>query len=471
MHKIEREHREYVANRAMWKRYRDLYAGGERFRQAAGEYLLARNREPMAVYTERLSRAFYENYIGSIIDWFAATLFRREPVLEMEGENETGRRFFNRLMNDTDRRGTNFSQFFRDRIASAMVLGRSHMTVDFPKTASLPKTRAEEDAIGRSRAYLVPCDADEVVNWSYADDGTADWVVLRSEIYRQTQLSDEYPPRTTRWVYYDRERYEIYERTTVEGTGEKSEIRCVDNGEHALAKQRRVPVFELKMSEGLWLMNKSATLQLEHFNKSNSLAWALTMGLFAMPVVYSDKEFKQTFGESYYLQLGKDDRFGWTEPEGHVYQLALDNLDRLKEEIYRVCYVMTQASGPRASATAQSAMSKQRDYTTTQDVLRAYGDTVKETMGQVLNAISEAREDGLAIHVSGLDEFDIADFSNELDDAKKLLELGIESETLRKQVFKKLANKFLCDTRQEIKDRIEAEIERTTGAAKPEFNR
>ena len=88
-----------------------------------------------------------------------------------------------------------------------------------------------------------------------------------------------------------------------------------------------MPVFELRVSEGLWLTNKIALLQLEHFNKSNALGWALTMGLFAMPVIYSEREFKQIIGESYYLQLGPEDRFGWTEPAGNVFQIAADNLD------------------------------------------------------------------------------------------------------------------------------------------------
>ena len=49
--------------------------------------------------------------------------------------------------------------------------------------------------------------------------------------------------------------------------------------------QRRVVcrLFELRLSDGLWLMNKAGLLQLEHFNKSNALSWALTMGLFATP--------------------------------------------------------------------------------------------------------------------------------------------------------------------------------------------
>jgi hypothetical protein len=46
-----------------------------------------------------------------------------------------------------------------------------------------------------------------------------------------------------------------------------------------------------------------------------------------------------------------------------------------------------------------------------------------------------------------------------LEDARKLLELGIGSETLKRQIFKKLAFQYLCDARQEIKNRVAAEID------------
>jgi hypothetical protein len=165
-------------------------------------------------------------------------------------------------------------------------------------------------------------------------------------------------------------------------------------------------------------MNKAALVQLEHFNKSNALSWALTMGLFASPVIFSDKEWNQVMGESYFIQLGKDDRFGWTEPAGTVYQIAADNLVRLKDEIYRVCYLMNQAENPSGGNLRMSGLSKQRDFSVTQEVLRGYGDTVKDAMKLVLRAIAEARQDEVSIDVSGMDEFDIGDFSNELDDAK-----------------------------------------------------
>ena len=44
---------------------------------------------------------------------------------------------------------------------------------------------------------------------------------------------------------------------------------------------------------------------------------------------------------------------------------------------------------------------------------------------------------------------------------RQLLALGVDSPTLKKEIFKKLALKYLCDARQEVKDRIVEEIEGT----------
>jgi hypothetical protein len=454
MQNINREHPEYVARKAMWKQYKDLYAGGERLRLNASEYLLRRNKEPGAVYQERLSRVFYENYIGSIIDWYAATLMRREPMLLFNGTDTVAKTFYNVLSDDCDLKRTSLPEFFRQRFIQTMVCGKSFIVVDFPRAGAPVMSRAEEDASGRSRAYLVDYGADEVINWSYTPTGGLDWIVIRTSVLQQSKVTDAKWEKETRWIYYDRENFRIFRKT-----GEANPIELIDEGQHGFAALRRVPVFEMKVSDGLWLMNKAALVQVEHFNKSNALSWALTMGLFATPVIYSDREWNQIVGESYYIQLGPQDKFGWTEPEGKVYQIAADNLVRLKDEIYRVCYLINQAENPGGGGLRMSAVSKQRDFNVTQEVLRAYGDRVKDTMKQVLRAIAEARQDGVSIEVSGLDEFDIGDLGVELDDAKKLLDLGIASETLKKQVFKKLAFKYLCDARQEIKNQVADEID------------
>jgi hypothetical protein len=447
---VLRPNPEFERNAAMYRTYHHLYRGGEVLRQNAAEYLSRRIREPHEVYQERLSRVFYENYIGSIIDWYAATLFRREPIVTYEQGSERGRAFFGEFLDDCDRKGTALGDFLRQQFTHALVFGRSYALVDFPKQTGVATNQAEEDALGFSRAYLTGFTPEQMTNWAYDEVGRFDWVVFRQERLTPTLENNPRWRRETRWYYFDKKMYKRFRAYD----GEAPVL--IDEGAHGFAQLNQVPVFELRISEGLWLMNKAALLQLEHFNKSNAQAWAISMGLFSMPVIYSDREWKQVIGESYYLKLGSDDRFGWTEPQGKVYEIAAENLKRLKEEIYRVSYLLNQAGAPHH--TAQSGLSKQRDFTVTQEVLRGYGDAVKDFAKRVLRGINAAREDRLEINVSGLDEFDIGDFTNEIEDAKQLLSFGMRSDTLRRQIYRRLTHKYLCDVRQDIKDRISSEI-------------
>lgn len=453
---INREHPEYRLKAAMWRRYRDLYAGGETMQNNAAEYLLPRQKEPVEVYSERLRKVFYENYIGSITDWYAATLFRREPVVTVDGASGAGRDFFSTFIDDCDLKGTNLSDVLSRQFVEALICGTSYLLVDFPRSKVPAGTRAEEDELGVSRAYLVSYSADDLINWSYDDHGSFEWVVLRTEALRKDRIEDEQWRKETRWTYYDKREFRVYRQWSEDGR--KGAIELVDSGPHGLAKLNRVPLFGMEIPEGLWLLNRAGSLQLEHFNKSNALSWALEMGLFAMPVVYSDRKWSQMIGESYYIQLGPEDSFGWTEPEGRVFEIAAQNLERLQGEIYRVCYLSQMAQATTGGA-HQSGISKLRDFSITQEVLRAFGDAVKDLARRVLRAIEVVREDGLRVDVSGMDEFDIGDFTTELANAEQLLALKIDSPTLTKQVQKKLALKYLCDVRQDVKDRIAAEID------------
>ncbi len=460
-----KEHPQYRARSATLQKYRDLYIGGEELKGNASHYLQMRPKEPLDVYQQRLSRVFYENYIGSIVDWYAATLFRQEPVLGIEGNDAAGQRFFSEFVEDCDLRGSTLTAMLRQQFVSALVYGSSYLLVDFPSAGAPAHSRAQEEASGASRAYVVDYTPMDLVNWSLDPRGNYEWVVLRTESNRQ--LAKGWV-RETRWSYYDRQNFRVYASKTgssAPGDGEGKPVLEYE-GKHGLAKLNRVPLFELSIADGLWMMNKGALLQLEHFNKSNALAWAITMGLFAMPVIYSEREWKQIVGESFYIQLGPDDRFGWTEPEGKVYQLAAENLVRLQEEIYRVCYLMHQARGTSSAAFSQSGSSKQRDFAITQEVLRAYGDMVKDFAKKLLRAIFAAREDSIGVNVSGMDDFDIGDFSNDLADAGSLLKMGAGSPTLKKQIYRKLASKYLCDVRQDIKDRIGQEIDQSVEEVK-----
>ncbi len=448
---LDREHPEYRDRREMWQRYWDFYAGGEQLRRNASLYLVRRQKEPNDVYAERVSRVFHENYLGSCIDWYAATLFRSKPGISFRTPIPQLEQFYTDFVGNCDCRGSSLVEIARKVFIRALVFRESYLLVDFPRVKEAVSTRAEEDALGKSRAYLVPYTPQQLINWKVDERGEFEWVVLKSERTYQEAFDQSEIVREQRWAVYDRTNFRIFSHKKREPAGAGGapstlaggDAELIDEGRHGLAEAGRVPLARMAVSDGMWLANKAALLQQEHFNKSNALSWALHMGLFAMPVIYSEREWQQIVGEAYYIQLGPNDRFGWTEPEGHVFQVAAENLERLKDEIYRVCYLMTQAAGNEARHLGQSGASKQRDFAVTHEVLRAYGAMVKEFLQRVFGLVRAARQDDIEVEIAGMDQFDMPDFSDEINNATGLRQLGIQSARFERELQKRVALKYL----------------------------
>lgn len=446
------EHRAWLSSLEM---YRDLYSGGAQMKSKASNYLYRRHREPGEVYQERVTRAFYENYIGSIIDWYASTLFRREPILTVDDTNRRSSKFYFEFFNDCDRNGTSITDFLRKRFIDALIFGKAYIALEFPKSETSFSSRLEEEVLGIDRGYLTSIHPADVVNWEYSPDGKLRRMTIRLQGGKVTNSLFDGLKEPSRFLIYTETEFFIVE----EDRSLDTPLRILETGFHSCASEYRLPVFDITLSDGLWLMNKAAHLQLEHFNKSNSLSWSLGMALYATPVVYSKRDWSSILGESYYIHLDPEDKFGWTEPEGNVYRIAMENLARLQEEIYRTCYLMGQSRSWLSGSAQVSGNSKRADYQITQEVLRAYGDAVKDTLKRLLQTLIKVRKDDLRISVSGLDEFEVGEFNEELDEARKLFELGIDSTTFRKQALKKLAFKFLADINETTKEKIAAEIE------------
>jgi hypothetical protein len=447
------EHPAYRERKSSMSMYQDLYTGGMQIKARATEYLFRRHREPAEIFQERTDRAFYENYLGSIIDWYASTLFRREPIFTVEDTSQRASKYYFDLFNDCDRNGTSITDFLRKRFIEALIYGKAFVALEFPHTETQFATRLDEEAAGADRGFLAGIHPLDVVNWRYSEEGRLEFLTILLDDGRagNTKPSEQ----TKRYLVYTTTEFFVAE------IANRSDAvpRVVRSGPHGCAAEGRLPVFEIALSDGLWLMNKAAHLQLEHFNKSNSLAWSLGTALYATPVIYSDQQNTNQIGEAFYIHLGKDDRFGWTEPEGNVFRIAMENLTRLQEEIYRTCYLMGQSRSWLSGSAQVSGYSKRVDSQITQEVLRAYGDLVKDMVKRLLQTLIRVRRDDLRISVSGLDEFEVGEFHEELAEAEKLFGLGLRSKTFRKQAFKKLAFKFLADINEQTKERIAAEIE------------
>ncbi|MBM4076531.1 MAG: hypothetical protein FJ267_12945, partial [Planctomycetes bacterium] len=254
-------HPEYRSWRASLEMYRDLYSGGAQIKSKASNYLYRRHREPAEVYQERVARAFYENYIGSIIDWYASTLFRREPILTVEDTTRRSSKFYFEFFEDCDRNGTSITDFLRKRFIDALIFGKSFIALEFPKREKSLSSRLEEEELGFDRGYLTSIHPTDVVNWEHNSDGKLILMTIQLEGKKSTSFLD-FEKTPSRYLVYTETEFFIVDEDPVDN----GKIHIVESGFHSCASENRLPVFEIAMSDGLWLMNKAAHLQLEHFN-------------------------------------------------------------------------------------------------------------------------------------------------------------------------------------------------------------
>jgi len=448
----------YETNKAAWAKYADFYAGGDQLKRNASRYLARREKEPNDVYQERLSRVVYFNYLGAIIDWYGATLYRTAPQIA-HPEDE----FYKEFLGNADKGNTPLNHFMRESMIDALLFKQSWILVDLPKptTAEVPQSKAEEDRAGLARAYLVRFKPSEVLDWKRDEAGNLEWVKIKATQAFRPGPMDALRTRDT-WTVYDKVSYTRYsiEYDAAKPPLENEDVALGSTGPHALTSASRVPFVVIEAPSGLWMADRAGSAACEHFDKSNALAWAIHRSLLAQMVVKSDKEFNQTTGESYFIQIGPDDDFGWAEPGGKSFELAIDYLDGVKDEIYRLCYLMTQAGGREAKNLGQSGVSKQRDYKSTEEVLGVLGDEARQSETELLQAVALARKDDPeAVTVRGLDKFDIRDLSVEIEDASGILGVVKHSDTFKREAEKRIAARYLDDSAPEVLEKIAKEID------------
>ena len=139
------------------------------------------------------------------MDWYAATLFRQEPVLTFEGNDAAAKTFFAELVEDADRRGRRLTDFFRRQFTEGLVTGASYVLVDFPEgdNAGREPRRRKMRWGRRGRTWWI-IRPDDVINWSLDDAGNFEWVVIRTKQIKKDRVEDPEWRTETRWAYYDK---------------------------------------------------------------------------------------------------------------------------------------------------------------------------------------------------------------------------------------------------------------------------
>lgn len=444
-----------------------LYEGDAKFEKLLPQFLPRREREPAPRYEMRKKEFHYRNYLGPIVDYFAALLFtsRPQPTAKQVGKEEVLTEpgdFYNEFRDDCDNGGTDVDAFFKSRFIRAMVEGRSwirlhHATGD---TQGLDKAQFEKLNLGD--AWLEAVDYGNVLDWETDDEGNLEWAITHKKTKKRNGPGDSRGMVTESWDFLTPDAVQTFAISYDEKQEPAPTTEVPPIGEPESHRFGRVPLLCIDLPTGLWIASRLRTPQLAHFRASNAQSWSLAVTCYAQPVakVQDPEAFSKTLlGAGYGVVIGIDESWEWeAPPTGHF--AALDTeIKSHKDEIFRIAHQMALGVDNNSGSVGRSAESKATDAQSTRVMLVSFAKEVKEEMARVYDAISVSRGDDYTWTVGGLDEFASSDLMGFLESLEKLQTVGgIPSKTANALIKTRLAEGFLPDIDQETRATISSEI-------------
>lgn len=420
----------------------------------------------------RKERFTYQNILGTALGWYGAAMFKTTPEIFFKDQNDQllsdeSTKFYGKFLDQCDGNGTSFVDFFKRVFSCLLSYGSAWVLTDLralgPDEAP-PVTLEEQRSRGLLNPHLILYTPLNVINWQCDSSGSLEWVIVKVTAEKQEFLQK--PILVDTWYYYDRENYRVYEDkrkageivVPTEGPGRIAQL--IREGRHALADEKRVPVRQLLLSEGLWLANRAYLLLIDHLNQDNTLAWSLFMSNLAIPVIIGDVDASNmTNSENGFLQFPAGTTYTWTEPQGNSFVQSATRLDSLREEAFRCMHLQAQGRSMHATPAMQSGRSKVLELAPAKDILTGMGDDVRSHMQSVLTDVAAARQQpDVKPDVRGL-QFEDNMTTEEVFAVSSVLGLRIPSKTFERAIYKKTVRSWMPDANRQQLDVVYKEID------------
>ena len=419
--------------------------------------LIKHKRESDLTFKARLSRAFYLNYCGAIIDTYISHLNKQAPVVEAKNVGN-----WDRFMEDVNRRGDSMVEFRHDMQAAAMAIGHCFILVDKPKGQAASAADEIERGLLPFYTLYYPWD---VWDWQLDRFGEPYWVKIVE------QANDRINPLETGSIGKRKnKRYKIWTREAWMAYNAEGVIE--DFGEHGLGRVPLVPVYNRKRQQsrflGISAINDIAYVNKRIFNLGSLIdefAYRACFPMLANPIQMGENKGSIEVSETLvwdYPDVAKHPP-NWISPPTAPMEFLAGEIETSEQKIYRLAR-LEAGFKPQQKGQAASGISKAFDWHETSTVLSQKADNFEE---------AETRAAKLYVDWMGLrgevvvdypDNFDVKTLEKDLEDATELSALFI-SETLMERVFNKLVEKIdpkiPPDERKIIRDQIKQSVAAT----------
>lgn len=499
-----------------WELIDNFYEGGFTLEKNAGKYMPRMVGEHRERYKERVQSSAYLNYFGQIVDYFGSALFAQELTVHVAPDSEDPTSpgiepddpaCYDAFSKNADGKGTRLVDVLKAVLTTAMLKKRGGLLcVDMPAPKAGVASRADEDKLGLGRPYAYELPIDQVIDWDQDDDGGFSYVVIHRK-----KVTKAPPGKRTGLIV---EEFKVWQKlepsededSAVFGDPEAADakpvvtwrtyrvsykpdkppretdvIPCVDAGDVSFD---RIPILEFVMPHGMCLGEKIVPVAREHYTRRSSLNAGENRSLVSIPYVTKGSEIGAIggalpaeiqqnphrgndpvgrFEEQGWLELGAGDTIGFAEPAGTAYALVDAQLDRLKDEMFRIAHQMAMSVSNNSTTLNRSGASKREDRVAEEIILTEYGRLIRNFSVLTFDTISRARGEGVVWNAHGLDQFASDDREELIEEAQGIDLIDIDSVTFKKfykvQIAKRLCANAPPETLAQMVQEIEASAE------------
>jgi hypothetical protein len=279
---IDLRHPEYVTYGKRWHKWRLTYEGGQDFMD---EFLLRYSkRETPSDFKERRQITYNPNHAKSVINIVRNAMVVKFPEIRRQGDPL----YEEAMANDVDGKQSGMGTFLGVEVLPLLLAqGKRFIVLDAPP-AQAGATQAQD----AGRPYMYAVGAEDVLAWTYADNGNTLTHVLMQEAADVAEPATGLVSGST-WRYRFMRLLEAGEQYAgLTGPGVAVQLYDSEGKESSapvLLPLTRLPVVEIRLVESL--MTDIADMQITELNLASTDAWFLFKGNFPIYTAQYDDNF------------------------------------------------------------------------------------------------------------------------------------------------------------------------------------
>lgn len=416
---------------------KDAYYGSGGFEN--GSYLTKHKRELDEDYRFRQKNAYYLNYFSPIVNALVDPIFKRQPLRDYSGPAAATVKKF---LSDVDTGGTAIQMFMKRAAVMAKVYGVSFIVVD--NVRELRARNLAEMLQQREFPFAYVLGPQDLVEYGIDKTGA----LLYVQFQEVASIKDGSPQY--RYVYYDREKWQIWGDSNIAKTSGQHNLGCVPViplFSRLLEQKTMRPVPELLP------IARTAKALYNHCSWLGEILRNQTFPLLTIPSLDVND-----------IVVGTNNALGYNPDCAHAPAFIAPSSDpatilqkqiaALIQEMYRMANLSFVIN---TSQNNNSGIARQWEFERTNQQLANFAAQCANAEKRVIELVAKCLNSDINYTVTYPDDFGIVDITSELAQAQSVLDMGLVDD-LKVEVLKKVLAAYCPDISDDRFDELVDEL-------------